>query len=362
MRTRRWVAMGVALLVLSALLSAPGDAGGWDKQAWLKKLEAAKKAEGTLLIQYDNQPNYANWGGIVGYFEKQYGVKVPPDMKGSGPTLAALLKEREATPASVAYYNALVGAVAGQKGVHQPYKPIGWEKIPADCKDPEGLWFCVHEATMAFIVNTKALEKAGAPVPKSWRELLDPKYKGLVGYDDPTIHGTAWEVTFAANLAMGGDTKNLRPGIDYLKKLHPNIVSYSRETSYNAALRGEIAVWLHADGSGYKMKHVDGGPVEVVIPEDGTGAVPLNVGLVKWAKHPKLAQAYLDWLVSPEAQGIWADSFWKPIIADYMTDNARQKMKPLHGSYNAVKRVPILEKEKIYNEYRALWAKEVRQQ
>jgi ABC-type Fe3+ transport system substrate-binding protein len=54
------------------------------------------------------------------------------------------------------------------------------------------------------------------PIPRSWKDLLDPKYKRLIAYDDPTVHGTAWEVTFVANLAMGGDTKNLRPGIDYL--------------------------------------------------------------------------------------------------------------------------------------------------
>lgn len=148
-----------------------------------------------------------------------------------------------------------------------------------------------------------ALEKVGVPVPRSWKDLFDPKYKGLVAYDDPTIHGTAWEVTFAANLAMGGDTKNLRPGIDYLRNLHGNIVSYSRETSYNPALRGEIAIWLHADGSGYKMKWADGGPIEVVIPAEGTGAVPLNMGMVKWTKRPRLAAAYLDWLLSPEAPG-----------------------------------------------------------
>jgi hypothetical protein len=37
------------------------------------------------LIQYDAQPNYANWGGITAYFHRTYGVRVPPDMKGSGP-------------------------------------------------------------------------------------------------------------------------------------------------------------------------------------------------------------------------------------------------------------------------------------
>jgi ABC-type Fe3+ transport system substrate-binding protein len=85
------------------------------------------------------------------------------------------------------------------------------------------------------------------------------------------------------------------------------------------------------------------------------------MGLVKWTKRPKLAQVYLDWLLSPEAQGIWADSFWPPTVREYMTENARQKMKPLHGSYDLVKRVSIADKQKILETYRKMWVDEVRQ-
>jgi ABC-type Fe3+ transport system substrate-binding protein len=85
------------------------------------------------------------------------------------------------------------------------------------------------------------------------------------------------------------------------------------------------------------------------------------MGLVKWTKRPKLAQVYLDWLLSPEAQGIWADSFWLPTVREYMTENARQKMKPLHGSYDLVKRVSIADKQKILETYRKMWVDEVRQ-
>lgn len=333
----------------------------WDKEAWLKKLEAAKKAEGNLLIQYDAQPNYANWGGITAYFKRNYGVTIPPDMKGSTATLAALLKEQENTPADVAYYNALVGSDAGEnRGVHRSYKPVGWENIPDDCKDPNGSWFCLHQGVIGFIVNTDALKKAKVPVPQCWADLIKPEYKGLIAYEDPTVHGTAMESIFAANLAMGGSVTDYQPGLDYLKKLDKNILRYSRDTSYNATLRGEVAIWFHADGSGYKMKWEDGGPIEVVIPCEGTVAVPLNIGMVRWTKKPLLSAAYLDWLISPEAQGIWADSFWQPIIKEYLTENAKQKMKPLYGNYDTVIAVSIKDKAKIIGKYRKAWVKEIK--
>jgi putative spermidine/putrescine transport system substrate-binding protein len=352
----------LGLFALPAFTAGAG-AADWNKDVWLKKLEAAKKAEGSDLIQYDAQPNYANWGGVTAYFHKKYGVKIPPDMKSSTSTLAALLKEQENTAADVAYYNALVGSDAGEnRGVHQSYKPMNWDKVPDDCKDPKGTWVCLHRGVIAFIVNTKALKKANVPVPKCWKDLTKPEYKGLVAHDDPTVHGTAMESIFAANLAMGGSVTDYKPGIAYLKKLDKNVLRYSRDTSYNASLRGEIGVWLHADGSGYKMKWEDGGPIEVVIPCEGTVAVPLNIGVVRWTKRPQLAKAYMDWLLGPEAQGIWADSYWQPILTEYMTDNARKKMKPLYGSYDTLISVPIKEKAKIIGPYRKAWVKEVKRQ
>lgn len=90
----------VIALVVTASFSA--YAGEWNKEEWLKKLEAAKSAEGTTLIQYDAQPNYANWGGITAYFRNTYGVEIPPDMKSSVTTLVALLKEQANTVADLA--------------------------------------------------------------------------------------------------------------------------------------------------------------------------------------------------------------------------------------------------------------------
>jgi len=350
-------ATAIAFLALS---STAFGADAWDKDGWKKKFDGARTAEGTTLIQYDAQPNYANWGGVTNFFQKNYGVRVPPDMKGSGATLTALLREQNNTVADVAYYNALVAMEAGERGVHQSYKPVGWEKIPATCKDPDGLWFCVHQGVIAFVVNTDALKKANVPVPKCWKDLLDPQMKGLVAYDDPTLQGTAMDAIFAANLAMGGTTTDFKPGLEYLKKLDPNILRYSRDTSYNPSLRGEIGVWLHADGSGYKMKWEDKGPIEVVIPCEGTISVPLAMGMVKWSKRPELAKAYLDWLLSPEAQGIWADSYWLPILTEYMTDAAKLRMKPLYGSYDLIKPVSIGEKRKLIGDYRNAWRDQVR--
>ena len=62
-------------LIVALGATTGANAQAWDKNAWLKKLEEAKKAEGNRMIQYDAQPNYANWGGVTLYFKKNYGVE-----------------------------------------------------------------------------------------------------------------------------------------------------------------------------------------------------------------------------------------------------------------------------------------------
>jgi putative spermidine/putrescine transport system substrate-binding protein len=286
----------------------------------------AQEAPEKVVIQYDCIPNYANWGGVTALYKKVAGVTVPPDSKGSSVAMAALEKEKEHPVADCAYYSGAIGFEASQKGLHQPYKPKGWEKIPAGLKDPNGLWWTVHTSAIAFIVNTKAL--GGAPVPRSWKDLLKPVYKGKIAYDDPTWGGTSFTMVYGLNELLGGSDNNFRPGLDFLKKLDANVSSYPRESIYNGVLRGEVAIWINADGNGYKMRYVDGAPVEVVIPAEGSFTMPLVMGMVKGAPHPEETKKYLDWLLTPQAQAEFAQSFFLPVVPGTMPKEISAKLLP----------------------------------
>lgn len=66
----------VVALVLAAA-SLPAFSQAWDREAFKKRVEAAKASEGGTLIQYDAQPNYANWGGITAYFQRTLRYRFP---------------------------------------------------------------------------------------------------------------------------------------------------------------------------------------------------------------------------------------------------------------------------------------------
>ena len=287
---------------------------------------AAGPAAEKVVIQYDCIPNYANWGSVTALYKRVSGVTVPPDPKGSSVALAALERERDHPVADCAYYSGAIGFQAAQKGLHQPYKPKGWEVIPAELKDPAGLWWTVHTSTIAILVNTKAL--GTAPVPRSWHQLLDPAYKGKVAYDDPTWGGTSYTLVYGLNLLMGGSDADFKPGLAYLKQLDANVSFYPRESIYNAVLRGEVPIWINADGNGYKMRHVDGGPIEVVIPAEGSFTMPLVMGMAKGAPHPEETRRYFDWLLGPEAQAEFAKAFFRPVLARAMPAGVAAKFLP----------------------------------
>jgi len=320
-------------------------------------LAATAMAQEKVVIQYDCIPNYANWGGVTALYKKLTGVTVPPDPKGSSVAMAALEKEREAPQADTSYYSGAIGFQAAEKGLHEPYKPAGWEKIPAALKDPNGLWWTVHTSAIAFVVNTKAL--GGAPVPRSWQDLLKPVYKGKIAYDDPTWGGTSYTLIYGLNSLMGGNEKDFKPGLAYLKKLDANVSSYPRESIYNGVLRGEVPIWINADGNGYKMKNVDGGPVEVVIPSEGTFTMPLVMGLVKGAPHKAEARKYLDWLLTAPAQGEFAKAYFLPVLPGAMSKEIAAHFLPA-GEYKRARALDLAKMAAAADALKRAWVDEIR--
>ena len=312
-------------------------------------------AQDKVVVQYDCIPNYANWGGVTAQYQKETGVRVPPDMKGSSATMVALEKEQANPQADCAYYSAAIGFQAAGKGLHAPYKPAGWEKIPADLKDPSGLWWTVHSANVAIIVNTAALK--GKPVPKSFADLLKPEYKGLIVYDDPTIHGTSFTFVYGINAILGGGP-DLKAGFDYLKALDANVLNYARENSYNDVVRGEVPIWINADGNGLKMKWTDKAPVEVIIPEEGTVVAPLVMALVKGAPHAEDAKRYLDWCLGDSAQKTMAESFFRPIMNVNLEADAAKF--PPASAYAKAKTLPLDLMAANADAVKARWVKEVK--
>ncbi len=313
-------------------------------------------AQEKVVIQYDCIPNYANWGGVTAAYTKETGVRIPPDMKGSSAAMAALEAEKSNPQADCAYYSGAIGYQAATKGLHQPYKPKGWEKIPDSLKDPDGKWWTVHTGNIAILVNTSALK--GKPVPHSFTDLLKPEYKGMVVYDDPTIQGTGFTFVYGINALMGGGA-DMNAGFDYLKKLDANVLNYAKDNSYNDLLRGEVPIWINADGNGLKAKYVDKAPIETVIASEGTIVMPLVMGMVKNDPHPEETKKYLDWCLGDEAQKLMAQSFFRPVMKVDLGGKVQSEFPP-ESAYAKAKTLPLDQMAANADAVKARWSKQIK--
>lgn len=272
--------------------------------------EPADDDAGTV-ISYNSPEDWANWGGVLDAFSEETGIEAPNDPKNSGQTIAALQAEAAAPAADTAYYGIVFGYQAEEEGLVEAYVPEHAEEVPDPLKDPEGAWTTVHQGAVALLVNTDEL--GDAEVPRCWEDLTDPAYEGMVGYLDPTQAAVGYSVLAAANLALGGDLETWDPGIAWAQAMRDNGVVNPAQTATSAVQQGEIPILIDADFNGYQLAEVEGAPIEVVYPCEGSLAIPYVMSLVTGAPSPENGRALIDFALSDAGQSLFAESYIRPV-------------------------------------------------
>jgi putative spermidine/putrescine transport system substrate-binding protein len=307
-------------------------------------------------ICYNCPPEWADWASQLKAIQQKTGVSVPHDNKNSGQSLAALIAEKANPVADVTYLGGQFGITAKESGVTAAYKPANWDQIPADLKDPEGYWFTIHSGTLGLFINKAAL--GNKPLPKSWRDLLKPEYKGMVGYLDPTSAAVGYVGMAAVNQALGGNFDNFDPAIAFFKELQKNQPIVPKQTSYARVLSGEIPILFDYDFNAYRAKYKDKANVAFVIPAEGTLVVPYVMGLVNKGPNAANAQKVLDHLLSDEGQAIWANAYLRPVRAKAMSKEAESRFLPA-SEYARAKTVDYGRMAEVQKAFTERYLKEV---
>ena len=185
------------------------------------------------------------------------------------------------------------------QGILEPYVPEDVaQHYPAEHKDPDGqfasfrVWLCV----MGY--NTSLVKAEDAP--KSFAELLEPKWTGKIVKAHPGYSGTIMTATFQMSRDIGWS---------YFEKLAQQKVMQvqsSTEPPKKLAL-GERAVM--ADGNEYNMFQLkeQGSPVEIVYPTEGSPLIVGPNGLFKAAPNPNAARLFQSYSFTPECQQLIID-------------------------------------------------------
>lgn len=294
--TRRHVVAGLGATGLApALMTRVVSAAPPPEPVTPALIEAAKK-EGRVNYYTAQEIKYAE--ALAKRFEATYpGISVKVERSGAERVFARIAQEY-----SSKIYN--VDVVNTSDLAHTlPWKRNDWlaayvpaeaaQHFPSDQIDPEGMWVNHRSHLSVIAYNTKQISAADAP--RSFMDLLQPKFTGKIVKAHPGYSGTILTATFQIVRDIGWHY------LEGLARQRILQVQSAADPPIKVAL-GERAVM--ADGTDYQVltSKEAGAPIEIVYPIEGTPSCSNPNVVFKAAPNPNAARLLLSWLMSAACQ------------------------------------------------------------
>ncbi|MBO4456520.1 MAG: ABC transporter substrate-binding protein [Butyrivibrio sp.] len=299
---------------------APAEGGNTDNAtAGLDELIEAAKAEGELVVYGSCEEEYL--AAACENFEKLYGVKVQYQRLSTG-EVQSKIEEEKGNPSGDVWFGGTTDPynVAAGEGLLEAYEAQNASHLMSDMyRDADGYWYGIYKGILGFMVNEDELSRMGVEAPKDWKDLLDPKYKGLVWLSNYNTAGTAKLVINTMIQKYGHDE-----GIQYLVDLDKNIEVYTKSgsgPSKNVGT-GECVVGIGFLHDGITQIVDNGyGNVSLIIPSTGTSFEVGATAIFKGCKHPNAAKLWIEYALSPDCVELAAQNGSYQFL---VIDNAKQ--------------------------------------
>jgi iron(III) transport system substrate-binding protein len=298
--TRRTFLKSSALVSGAALSSRIVSAAPAAETITPALVEAAKK-EGKVV--WYTSIDLAVAEKIAKSFEAKYpGVAVRVERSGAERVFQRIGQEYTSKIYAVDVANSSDAAhfVAWKRdGWLAPYVPEDVAKFyPAEHRDTDGL-FATARVTLSVIGYNTNLVKA-EDAPKSFADLLDPKWKNRIVKSHPGYSGGAMTATYQTSRDLGWEffEKLGRQGVMQVQSM--------TDPPKKLAL-GERAVM--SDGAEYVLALLkeDGKPIEPVYATEGSPLINGPNGIFKNAPNPNAARLFQSYSFTPEAQQLIID-------------------------------------------------------
>jgi len=229
-------------------------------------------------------------------FTKATGIKVQYIEGGSGGVVERVAKEKANPQADVLVTLPPFIQRAEAEGLLQKFTPAAASMIEGGDDSYQPL----VNNYMNFIYNTSVLKEA----PKSYADLLDPKFKHKIQYSTPGQAGDGTAVMLQVIHAFGSKDA----AFDYFKKLQDNNVGPSASTGKLTALVNKSELYVANGDLQMNMSQMAENPnINVFFPagpngERSTFALPYYMGLVSGAPDSDNGKKLIEFLLSKDAQ------------------------------------------------------------
>jgi iron(III) transport system substrate-binding protein len=303
-----------AALLAVALPAAAADAqsiaataaySGADRQ---QKLVAAAQKEGTVSIYTSISSAIAH--KLASDFQDKYGVKVKLWRAGDRTVLQRLVSERKTDldAFDVVNIGSLEMEMLHREKLLAPLKSPYASNLVAGAVAPHNGYVATFVNIMVQEYNTNSVKKAD--LPKTYQDLLNPKWKGQLG-----MEATDQEWFYSIVQSMG-EEKGLQYFRDLTAANRPSIRS-GHSLLANLVLSGEVPLGITVYNHSVISAKKKGAPVDYIVLEPAV-AVSFSMGISNKAANPNAALLFYEYMLT-DGQKIFASMDYTPTSRDIDT-------------------------------------------
>lgn len=295
----------VAGLGITACKKSDSDAGekkesdtnSTDTVGAPEELVKAAKEEGKLIVYGSCEEEYLN--AVCANFKSLYGIDVQAQRLSTG-EVAAKIEEENGHPSADVWFGGTTDPynVSSSKGLLEQYEPKNASHLISDkFKSTNKDWYGIYKGILGILYDKEELGRLKLDVPQDYKDLIDPKYKGLIWSSNYNTAGTAKLIINTVIQKYGHDQ-----GIQYLVDLDKNIAQYTKSGSgpSKAIGTGEctIGIGMLHDGI-YQIVDQEHENVGLQIPSSGASYEVGATAIFKGAAHPNAAKLWIEYALSP---------------------------------------------------------------
>lgn len=273
------------------------DTNSTDAVGAPEELVKAAKEEGKLIVYGSCEEEYLN--AVCANFKSLYGIDVQAQRLSTG-EVAAKIEEENGHPSADVWFGGTTDPynVSSSKGLLEQYEPKNASHLISDkFKSTNKDWYGIYKGILGILYDKEELERLKLDVPQDYKDLIDPKYKGLIWSSNYNTAGTAKLIINTVIQKYGHDQ-----GIQYLVDLDKNIAQYTKSGSgpSKAIGTGEctIGIGMLHDGI-YQIVDQEHENVGLQIPSSGASYEVGATAIFKGAAHPNAAKLWIEYALSP---------------------------------------------------------------
>lgn len=236
---------------------------------------------------------------------------------GSNSELANALLEEQANPQADVFITTELFTVQSlaQEGIFQSYMPVGADQLPAEFLGADNLWTGLTRRARVIMYNAELVSQE--ELPTSIFDLTDPKWKGQIAAAGSTNGSMQAQIAAMRQLIGEEETEAWLTGL-----IENEVTFFGGHTDVRKAVgAGEFKLGL-VNHYYYYLQKAEGSDVGIIFPDQGEGQIGLitnatAAAVVNGAPHLAAAQAFLDFLVSPEGQKLFAEQNYEyPLLSN----------------------------------------------